>query len=112
VEVTFEEVRAHMGLETQRQWSELAIERTTPLLLGLFSVVTLLAQQLTDAQPFPVRQAAWYCKPEPTYADAIALVRRHLWTSMKFTNSPTPMASLAIPSTLFSGLLDAVCYAR
>ncbi|MEK7440731.1 MAG: transposase [Chloroflexota bacterium] len=111
VEVTFEEVRAHMGLETQRQWSALAIERTTPLLLGLFSVVTLLAQQLTDKKSFPVRQAAWYCKPEPTYADAIALVRRHLWTSMKFTNSPMPMASLAIPSTLFNGLLDAVCYA-
>lgn len=66
VEVTFEEVRAHMGLETQRQWSALAIERTTPLLLGLFSVVTLLAQQLTDKKSFPVRQAAWYCKPEPT----------------------------------------------
>lgn len=112
VEVTFEEVRAHMGLETQRQWSALAIERTTPLLLGLFAVVTLLAHQLTAKQAFPVRQAAWYCKPEPTYADAIALVRRHLWTSMKFTNSPTPMASLAIPSTLFNGLLDAVCYAR
>ena len=112
VEVTFEEVRAHMGLETQRQWSALAIERTTPLLLGLFSVVTLLAQHLTNQQPFPVRQAAWYCKSEPTYADAIALLRRHLWTSMKFTNSPTPSAPLAIPSTLFNGLLDAVCYAR
>ena len=112
VEVTFEEVRAHLGFETQRQWSDLAIARTTPVLLGLFSLVTLLAHRLTDQQPFPVRQAAWYHKAEPTYADAIALVRHHLWTSMKFTNSATPQAVHLIPSALFEGLLDAVCYAR
>jgi hypothetical protein len=34
LEVTFEESRAHLGIETQRQWSDLAIERTTPLLLS------------------------------------------------------------------------------
>jgi len=112
VEVTFEETRAHLGVETQRQWSALAIERTTPLLLGLFSLITLLAHHLTVNQPFPVRRAAWYCKPEPTFADAIALVRRHLWTSVKFVNSPVQTPSLAIPSTLFNGLLDTVCYAR
>src|SRR5512132_1108717 len=43
VEVTFEEARAHLGFETQRQWSDKAITRTTPVLLGLFSVVTLAA---------------------------------------------------------------------
>jgi hypothetical protein len=112
VEVTFEEVRAHLGFETQRQWSDLAIARTTPVLLGLFSLVTLLAHRLTDPHPFPVRQAAWYHKAEPTYADAIALVRRHLWTSMKFTHSAAPRAVHLIPSALFDGLLDAVCYAR
>jgi hypothetical protein len=46
VEVTFEEVRRHLGVETQRQWSELAILRTTPCLLGLFSMVTLMADRL------------------------------------------------------------------
>ena len=112
VEVTFEEVRAQMGVETQRQWSALAIARTTPLLLGLFSLVTLLAHHLTLNQSLPMRTAAWYGKAEPTYADAIALVRRHLWTSMKFVNSPAPTPSLVIPSTLFNGLLDTVCYAR
>lgn len=111
VEVTFEEARAHLGVETQRQWSALAIERTTPMLLGLFSLITLLAHHLTVNQPFPVRQAAWYCKSEPTFADAIALVRRHLWTSLKFVNSPLQTPSLAIPSALFNGLLDTVCYA-
>jgi len=112
VEVTFEEVRAHLGVETQRQWSALAIARTTPLLLGLFSLVTLLAHQLTVTQAFPVRTAAWYTKPEPTFADALALVRRHLWTSVKFVNSSAQTPSLVIPSTLFNGLLDTVCYAR
>jgi hypothetical protein len=74
VETTFEEARAHLGLETQRQWSTLVIQRTTPLLLGLFSFVTLL----TD------RSAAWYAKPVPTFADAIALVRRFLWLAATF----------------------------
>jgi hypothetical protein len=35
IEVTFEESRAHLGVETQRQWSDLAIERSTPCLFGL-----------------------------------------------------------------------------
>jgi hypothetical protein len=110
IEVTFEEVRAHLGVETQRQWSPLAIERTTPLLFGLFSLVTLLAHHLTADQPFRVRTAAWYCKSEPTFVDALALVRHHLWTSMKFVNSPVQTPSLVIPATLFNGLLDTVCY--
>jgi hypothetical protein len=38
VEVTFEESRRHLGVETQRQGSDLAIARTTPVLLGLFSL--------------------------------------------------------------------------
>ena len=73
VEVTFQEVRAHLGLETQRQWSDLAIARTTPALLGLFSVVTLLAHRLCADQPHPVRTAAWYVKKEATFADTLAL---------------------------------------
>ena len=47
LEVTFREVRDHLGVETQRQWSDKAIARTTPCLLGLFSVVALLGKQLT-----------------------------------------------------------------
>ena len=44
LEVTFHEVRDHLGVETQRQWADWAIARTTPSLLGLFSLVTLLAK--------------------------------------------------------------------
>ena len=79
LEVTFQEVRTHLGVETQRQWSDLAIARTTPILLGLFSWTTLAAHTLQKRHPITQRTAAWYDKPSPTFVDAIALVRRHLW---------------------------------
>jgi len=111
LEVTFQEARAHLGLETQRQWSDLAIARTTPALLGLFSLVTLLAHHLTIGQPFPVRTAAWYDKQEATFSDAIALVRRHLWTNTEFANSPAEQGLVEIPPPVLAGLVDAICYA-
>jgi len=79
VEVTFAEARRHLGLETQRQWSDLAIARTTPVLLGLFSLVTLLATRLVRDGRLPVRTAAWYAKTTPTFSDALAAVRRQWW---------------------------------
>ena len=70
----------HLGVETQRQWSDLAIARTTPILLGLFSWTTLAAHALQDrSHPMTQRTAAWYDKPSPTFVDAVALVRRCLW---------------------------------
>jgi hypothetical protein len=80
VEVTFAETRRHLGIETQRQWSDLAIQRTTPLLLGLFSLVTLWACELAArTSKLPVLGAAWYKNPDPTFADCLAAVRRLLW---------------------------------
>ena len=74
VEVTFEEGRAYLGLETQRQWSDQAIARTTPVLLCLFSLVTVLALQLSQDGHIPVPESAWYHKREPTFSDCLALV--------------------------------------
>jgi len=79
VEVTFEEARRHLGLETQRQGSDRAIARTTPVLLGLFSIVTLLAHELRRRGRLPLRIAAWYPKPRLTFTDALAAVRAHCW---------------------------------
>jgi hypothetical protein len=111
VETTFEEARAHLGLETQRQWSTLAIQRTTPLLLGLFSVVTLLSDCLLTSDTCPTRTAAWYAKPAPTFSDAIALVRRSLWLSATFcTPTPDPLVH-KVPPWLVERLLDTLCYA-
>ena len=70
--MTFQETRTHLGVETQRQWSDLAIARTTPVLLGLFSIVTLLAHRLARRGTLPVPQTAWYAKQKPTFSDAIA----------------------------------------
>jgi hypothetical protein len=82
LEVTFEAVRRHLGMETQRQWSDKAIARTTPLLLGVFSWVTLVAHAFYTAHPTTSpRQAAWYTKPLPTFSDALALVRQPLWAA-------------------------------
>jgi len=111
VETTFEEVRAHLGVETQRQWSSLAIQRTTPLLLGLFSFVTLLTDRLLTTETCPTRTAAWYAKPAPTFSDAIALVRRSLWLSAAFyTPAPTRLVQ-KVPPAFVERLLDMLCYA-
>lgn len=110
-EVTFEEVRAHLGVETQRQWSELAIARTTPALLGMFSLITLIGYRLTREQKMPVRSAAWYTKQTATFSDVIALVRRELWTTMKYTNSACKSGYVPIPSEVLHGLIDTFCYA-
>ena len=79
LEVTFQEMRRHLGFETQRQWSELAIGRTTPALLALFSLVTVFAHRRMGQAAGAPRQAGWYHKRHPTFADALALVRKELW---------------------------------
>jgi hypothetical protein len=111
VEVTFHEVRTHLGVETQRQWSDLAILRTTPALLALFSLVTVFAQQLLDAQPFPVRQVAWYTKTLPTFSDTLAFVRQHLWPSTFFSVSSANADTVQIPRALFERLVDTLAFA-
>jgi hypothetical protein len=110
LEVTFREVRAHLGVETQRQWSERAIARTTPALLGLFSLVTLLAHAQLQAVA-PIRRAAWYAKPLPTFADALALVRRQLWTRTTFPTSPADTDLVNVPRAFVAHLADLLCYA-
>ena len=110
LEVTFQECRAHLGLETQRQRSDLAIARTTPALLGLFSLVTLFVSRLTQEQPLTARTAAWYTKPEPTFSDAIAFVRFYLWKNMEFNNSPVKTTSALFPDSVLAGLVDSICY--
>jgi hypothetical protein len=109
LEVTFEEARRHLGVETQRQWSDLAIHRTTPALLGLFSLVTLLAHPHLDTAP-SIRQAAWYHKPLPTFSDALALVRRHLWQHTLSCTSACADDVVKVPRTVVERLTDALCY--
>jgi hypothetical protein len=111
VEVTFEEARAHLGVETQRQWSDLAIARSTPALLGLFSLVTVFAHQLLHGKELTVRQAAWYQKQLPTFSDTLALVRQHLWPVPISWMSGAKDDVVIIPKALFVRLTDTLAYA-
>jgi len=112
LEVTFQEMRKHLGFERQRQWSEMAIGRTTPALLGLYSVVTLFAhQRMRQATSALRRQAAWYHKRHPTFADALAMVCKELWASATFYGSPAQTETVKVPRAFVERLTDAVCYA-
>ena len=64
LEVTFEETRRHPGVETQRQWSDLAIARTTPVLMALFSLVCLMVHRWREHWPTLARSSACHLKPE------------------------------------------------
>lgn len=111
VEVTFEEARAHLGVETQRQWSDKAITRTTPALFALYSVVTLLAARLIERQELSVRRAAWYAKESATFSDTMAMVRRYLWSHAYFSMSGRKADMIKVPRSLLERLTDTLCYA-
>jgi hypothetical protein len=87
VEVTFAEVRRHLGVETQRQWSDLAIERSTPCLMALFSVICLLADKLNKNQPIQPNDTAWYRKRRITFSDVLTAVRVEILRKTKFSIS-------------------------
>lgn len=110
LEVTFHEVRTHLGVETQRQWNNQAILRTTPALFGIFSLVTLFAHELLAGQALPTRQAAWYTKAVPTFADTLAFVRQQLWSVSISWMSPTQPEMVQIPRALFERLTDTLCF--
>ncbi len=110
MEPTFRHVREHLGLETQRQWSAKAIARTTPVLLGLFSLVTVLADALLTRHDLTVHATAWYPKTLPTFSDALALVRLHLWTSFTFSMSLQEPTIVKIPRSLLDRFHELLCF--
>ena len=110
IEVTFEEVRAHLGLETQRQWSVRAIERTTPCLLGIFSLVVLMGKVL-HPETLPLAQCGWYHKDEATFSDVLGAVRGHLWGAMQYTESACGAPLCLIPQAIWQRLQQVACYA-
>ena len=102
-----------MGVETQRQWSDRAIARTAPALFGLFSLVTLAADVLIGQDGrLAARSTAWYDKTSPSFADAIALVRRYLWVHQgTFATSGRKLELIKVPRLLYSRMLDSICHA-
>jgi DDE superfamily endonuclease len=111
IEVTFAEVRRHLGVETQRQWSEPAIARTTPILLGLFSLITLWADEHYAGRTPVTRIASWYRKSLPTFSDALACIRRDLWAQGNISGSRQMLDPTRIPAARLNTLIDLACYA-
>lgn len=109
LEVTIEESRAHLGIETQRQWSDKAIERSTPALLGLYSLVALFAQALHPDGKLPVAQAAWYPKEQATFSDVLMEVRRALWHNFDYPTCADDPHMQIIPKVELARLAYAVC---
>jgi hypothetical protein len=111
LEVTFREVRDHLGVETQRQWSDKAIARTTPCLLGLFSIVTLLATLLGHHARLQVSTSAWYHKRRPTFSDTLAAVRRQVWREQGFLTSRHSSEPTKLRPALRESITYALCHA-
>lgn len=110
VEVTFAEARANLGMETQRQWSDKAVARTTPCVLGLYLLGILLAQRLCTQQALTVRRDTWYAKERVTFSDTTAMVRRWLWTDQHCQMSKTTVDMIKVPRSLFERLTEPLCY--
>ena len=110
IEVTFAETRAHLGVETQRQWTDKAIARTTPALLGLYSLISLWACDLLTTKSHPY-SAAWYRKTSLTFTDAIGAVRLQLWVGDINQHSPPHPEPHYIPTTRLKRMAQALCFA-
>jgi hypothetical protein len=110
LEGTFEEARAHLGIETQRQWSDLAIERTTPLLLCAYSLVTLMGTHLAKTEPLLVEQTAWYHESAATFHDVLAAVRLQIWKQQSSLTAGVQAAVGLLPPFLLERLLFAACF--
>ncbi|POR40311.1 hypothetical protein [Methylobacterium sp. V23] len=112
----FQEAPAHLGVETQRQWSDKAIARTTPCLLALFGTVTLLASQLPIRGRARATKAAWYAKTKPTFVDALAAVRYALWREqtsvMSRRQRHRPKRRFVLPPPLAYVLCQSACSAK
>jgi hypothetical protein len=111
LEVTFREVRDHLGVETQRQWSDRAVARTTPSLLGLFSIVALLATRLDRHARLRVSATAWYRKEHPTFSDTLAAVRRQIWAEQGLITSRHSAETAKLRPALREGIAHALCHA-
>ena len=106
MEVTFKEVREHLGVESQRQWSDQAIAGTTPSLMGLFSIVTLWANSLCKNRRVKRQSTSWYKKEHPTFSDAIAAVRTQIWQQRELSLSDEQGEMIKIPKALFTELTE------
>ena len=84
LEVTFQETREHLGVETQKQWSNKGIARTTPILMALYSMVCLIGNRMNEEASLVPEKTAWYDKETVTFSDLLKSVRSDLWKENVF----------------------------
>jgi hypothetical protein len=111
VEVTFAEGHALLGLETQRPWSDQSRARTTPVLFGLFSLVTLWALPWSHDGRIPVPVTAWDHKADPTCSNCLGLVRHHLWRARYLLHSPPEAECRQLPQEALKLLIHGLSLA-
>jgi hypothetical protein len=111
IEVTFQKVRAHLEFDTPLQRVANSVQRMAPLLLGLFSLVTLIYHQHCLLSGSPPASRPWYDKAEPAFSDALEFVRRLLWTETVFHRGPLAPAFEKNPLKLKNTLLNILCQA-
>ena len=104
-------MRDHLGVATQRQWSDKAIARTTPCLLGLFSIVTLLGTRVGHHACLRVSATAWYHKKRPTFSDTLAAVRWQIWCDQGLFTSRHSSEPAKLQPALRDGIVHALCHA-
>ena len=110
VEVTFAETRRHLGIETNRNWSDKAIARTTPGLMGLFSLVAMVAEDLSGAEKLKKQETVWYQKQMATFSDAIGCVRQQIWEWQSLQTSGGGVEMIKIPRSYLECLTDTLCF--
>lgn len=105
IEVTFQEVRAHLGFTTPRNWSAKSVLRTAPCLLGLFSIVSLIFARQVQDHRLNLARTPWFARKDAAFSDAITAVRRLSWESVLKQSSPHAGVT-KLPRRLRLTLLD------
>jgi hypothetical protein len=107
IETTFQEMRPYLGLETTRGRSESTVLRAAPCLFGLYSVVALVYERLRSRRRSTAR-VDWAGKVGATFSDAMATVRRWLWSDWVFAHHGRGEAFSKLPRSLRNLLLSAL----
>jgi hypothetical protein len=89
----------------------MAIPRTTPALLDLFSFVTLFAHQRMIQAARCFSAGSLVPQDLPAFADTLALVRKELWAQATFCGSPADTETVKVPRAFTERLTDVLCYA-
>ena len=79
IEVTHFDCKQHLGLEDPANRVPLAVERTAPMAMFLYSL-TIVWYATEGHQDFQIPHRPWYWwKAEPSFADLLTTLRRKSW---------------------------------